>query len=381
MESLILSLLTAVLAMMVSPIIFRKTKIPLVVIEILFGILLGKSFFNLITPDPVIDFLVSFGLIYLMFLSGLEVNPNLMKTYLSKILSISSFSLFVPFLSGILLSSYIGINPLFLGTILSTTSLGVILPLVKEFKGRKQFSQILFGSVVLIDISSIFLLTFVLTYIQGYSALFLFYSFLFILVLFLIPWMLKKGKISKKIESWLCTKAHFEQGVRFSFALIVVFVAIVSEVGFHSIIGAFIAGLIISELLTHERSLLKKKIEGFGYGFFIPLFFIFVGAKVDLPAILFSINNLWILLVILSVGILSKIFGVGIGSKLSGFDRRRNIAFGLFHTARLSLIIAGIEIGLSLGLINETVYSMFVILSMVSVLLGPSLGKYLLLKT
>ncbi len=167
--------------------------------------------------------------------------------------------------------------------------------------------------------------------------------------------------------------------VRLSFALLVILAFVSETVGFHSIVGAFIAGLIISEL-THRASLLDKKLSSFGYGFFIPFFFIIVGSKIDIPQLFSNLNNIEILFAIIGVGIFSKVIGVFFSSKLIKLNTRESLSMGFIHSARLSLIIAVGEIGFSLGLINETLFSSFVILAIISAILGPVIAKVLLFK-
>ncbi len=376
-ESLTLVLVIILLAVTVTPILSKRVRLPVIIIEIITGIILGKSGFNIIPAHMLIDFFSVFGLIYIMFLAGVEINFEEIRKHFSKTAAIAAFSILIPFLSGVLLSSYVGIHPLLMGTIFSTTSLGIILPLSKELKYKKEFSHVLFGSVVAVDIISMFLLAVSLTLINGSFSASFFYSLMLIIIIFLIPWIIRKNNIREKIESWVSKKAHFETEVRFSFALIVILAAISEELGFHSIMGAFIAGLIISEL-TPKASILEKKLESFGYGFFIPLFFIFMGAKINIPSLFSNLANMEILGIIIAVGLLSKIAGVAFISKIRGFDFRESIALGLFHTARLSLIIAAVEVGSKMGLINENLFSSFMILAIVSAILGPSLGRHIL---
>lgn len=380
-EILILSLVIVFILIIISPILSNKIRLPVIVIEIIFGIFIGRSLLNIVPNNPVIDFLSAFGLIYLMFLVGLEINIKEIRRFFAKTLSVASFSILIPFISGLSLSSFIKTQPLLLGTIFTTTSLGIILPLTRELEYKREFSQVLLISVAIVDIISIFLLAFVLSIIAGSIEASFIYSLLAVLVLFLIPSILNKmksGAIRNKIERWICQEHHFEIGVRVSFALIVILAAISYQLGFHAIIGAFIAGLIISELIPKEVSLLKRKLSSFGYGFFIPLFFIIVGSKVNLPLLFLNINNVASLIAIIIIAIISKIIGVFLASRSLGYDYTESLSLGLFHSARVSLIIAAAEIGREIGLINENLFSIFIILAIVSALFGPSLGKYLL---
>ncbi len=378
MESLLVSLTIVFLGITVAPEISRRTKIPLIVVEILLGTLFGVSFLNMIKEDPIIDFFKSFGLIYLMFLAGLDVDFSKIEGRVRRTIKISLLSVAIPFLTGALIASHIGANPLFVGTVFSTTSIGIVLPFSRELDIEREFSGTLISSVVLVDILSMFLLAFVITLIQGSLSLSFFYSIVLLIILFLIPYAIKRKNIRERIEHWLYSEEHFEQGVRLSFAIIIALVALSGELGFHSIVGAFIAGLVISELTPEESFILERKLESFGYGFFIPLFFILVGSRMDMVSVFSSVKNMEVLTIVVISGIASKMLGVSPASFFSGFNLRESLSMGFLHASRLSLIIAGVEIGYGMGLIDENLFSIFVILAIISVVLCPSAVKHIL---
>jgi CPA2 family monovalent cation:H+ antiporter-2 len=232
-------------------------------------------------------------------------------------------------------------------------------------------------SVILVDILSLFLLAFALATIQGQLESRFLYSLIGIIVLFLVPWIINKRKLRRKITAKLFRKSYFEMEMRVAFALIFLLGAVSLQLGFHSIIGAFIAGLLISEILP-RKTLESERLQSFGYSFFIPLFFIFTGAKVNLLTVFTNLSNVTVLLVIIAVAMLAKVVSVTVATRLSGINMRRSIAFGLFHTAMLSLILAVADIAIRLGLIGERLFSIFVILALVTSTAAPALGKYIL---
>ncbi len=377
MESLIFPLSIIFVAILGMPGLSKILKIPVIVLELLFGILIGASFFNILPNHPLISFFASFGLIYLMFLAGLEINFKKIEKYFKQTFLIALLSLSFPFLCGYFLANFSQINPLILGTIFSTTSLGLILPAYRELEYKHDFKEKLLISVVLVDLLSMFILAFAFSLAKNQTTASVFYSLLIVLVLFFIPYLLSKTDLESKIMSLFQSKSQFGIGVRLSFALIFILTAIVGELGVHSIVGAFIAGLIISEI-NPKTSILKKKLEGFGYGFFIPLFFIFTGARVNVPLLLSNTTEIYFLFIVIITAILSKVIGAGLALKLYGFSFREALSFGFFHSARLSLIIALADIGLQSGLISLNMFSIFVLLAAFSAVIGPILGKALL---
>jgi CPA2 family monovalent cation:H+ antiporter-2 len=379
MDSLALTLVIVFAGVVLLPPLARRIGMPVIVAEILFGIIIGKSLFNLVPDHPTVEFFSTFGLVYLMFLAGLEAELGRIRwRSLKKALAIGLVSVAVPFAAGYFIAPWAGIHPMLLGTILCTTSLGVILPMLKEVSLPPSLSRLLLTSVILVDILSLFLLAFALATIQGQLEFRFLYSLIGIVVLFLVPWIINKRRLRRKITAKLFRKSYFEMEMRLAFALIFLLGAVSLGLGFHSIIGAFIAGLLISEILP-RRTLESERLQSFGYSFFIPLFFIFTGAKVNLLTVFTNLSNVTVLLVIIAVGILAKALSVTVATRLSGVkSMRRSISFGLFHTARLSLILAAADIAIRLGLIDERLFSIFVILAVVTSTAAPALGKYVL---
>lgn len=369
------SLLIMFIVILGAPFLTPIIRMPVIVIEILIGILLG--YLGWVNEHPTLDFFASFGLTYLLFLAGLEVDVTLIKKRLRSTLGIAAVSILIPFTIGFLIGKWLGIPPYLFGTIFSTTSLGIVLPMTREFSERKELVQVLLGSVILIDIVSMFLLAFSLSIIDGNLSATFIYSMLAMLTLFFIPWVINLNNVHEWVEKILSKKIYFEREVRFAFALIFIFGAITESFGFHSIIGAFIAGLIISEI-TPDSSLIEDKLKGFGYGFFIPMFFILAGTRVDIPAIFDRGPDAWSLLLILLAAILSKQVGVTLVAKIEGFSWRESFAMGTMHTARLSLIIAAAEIARQSGYIEGSIYSVLVLLAVVTSTVAPTATRWLL---
>jgi len=142
-------------------------------------------------------------------------------------------------------------------------------------------------------------------------------------------------------------------------------------------VGAFFAGLIVSELFGNIEALLDRLLS-FGYGFFIPLFFIYIGINTDLPGIILNLKNLEILMVFIAVGYLAKIVATSLTSWLLGFNRNESLVMGFAMSARLSLVAVAAEIGLSLGLIDIDIYSVLILLAIISLVVSPTLAKHVM---
>lgn len=371
------SLLLMFLVIMAVPFITPHIKLPVIVTEILIGVLLGTL--GLIENHKTLEFFASFGLVYLMFLAGLEVQVEIIKKHLSQTLIISLSSLLLPFTCGMALGTWIGINPMLLGTVFSTTSLGIVLPMMRSMKESDIFGQVLLGSVILIDMLSMFLLAFTLSLLDGSLTASFAYSAIAVLTLFLIPWICNKFAVREAMRRILRQEAYFEREVRMSFALIFLLGTATEFFGFHGIVGSFIAGLVIAEV-TPESSQLEDKLKSFGYGFFIPLFFILVGSRVDLIGIFSNLQTLEILVAVIITAVGSKVIGVALTARARGFSWRESFAMGSFHSARLSLIIAASEIARKAGYIDNNMFSILVILAVITATFAPAIANALLQK-
>ncbi|OYT28373.1 MAG: hypothetical protein B6U95_04135 [Thermofilum sp. ex4484_82] len=327
---------------LVAPVLSRFLKLPVIVTEIILGIIVGPNILGILSDTEWLYTMALIGFIYLMFVVGLEVELNLLKANIGKVLMITMGSLLVPFLLGYVVALVYNLPPLFIGVALSTTSMGVILPTIKEFSAGEEFSQVLLGSAILVDIISMFLLAFII------EEEFLTFDKLLLLMialsgLLLITCMLKRyRKIRKTLRSFIAT---YHTDVRLSLTLIFGFAILAEFVGVHAILGSFFAGLFISEFEEKVEGLVEKLLS-FGYGFFIPVFFITVGIRTV--------------------------------ARFLGFEKYESLSMGLAMSARLSLIIAAAELGIAAGIISPEVYSVFVLLAIISVLLSPSLAKMLI---
>ncbi len=383
MEPLILSMVVIFVVIVLAPSLAKRVRVPVIIIELLAGVFIGVSFLNLIPENPTLDFLSSFGLTYLMFLAGLEIDFTEVTKHLGKTLTISLFSLAVPFGVGFSLGAAAGMPGILLGTIFAMTSLGLILPVVKDIEGHRDLFHVLLGTVVIVDIVSMFLLAFTLSYLNGAIDARFVYSSLAIVTLFVIPWVVN-AKVRNSVVCWVQQKSHFEMEVRLTFALIFIFAALVEVLGFHSIIGAFIAGLIISELGASckgedfaKASALHEKLEGFGYGFFIPLFFIIVGSRVDVRTI-FS-GSAFIVPILLAIAVIAaNLIGAGLPARLFGYSWRESVGFGFLHAGGLSLVLAAAEIARREALLTGELFSALVVFAILVSLISPTVAKALL---
>jgi Kef-type K+ transport system membrane component KefB/Trk K+ transport system NAD-binding subunit len=362
--------------------------IPIVVYEILAGMIIGTSGLKLIEPSPILTFLAEFGFAYLMFLSGLELDFRLLNpTHLASgrgkwwtqalplglliflgtlLLAFTAAALFAP-------SSASG-NPLLLGLILSTTSLGVVVPVLKE----RELTGTHFGQYMLIassiaDFSTLLLLTTVIAVLSRGLTLDLLLIPTLLLVFIMVARLSLRATQGSRIQNALdnLSSATSQIRVRGAFALMVAWVVLAEAFGVEVILGAFLAGAIAGMISGKEDHGEREKLDAIGYGFFIPIFFIMVGAQFDLHVVLESTEGLLLLVWLIGVAFVVKIVPALL-LKVR-FTWEQTIAGGMLLSSRLSLIIAAAAIALSMGLISETVNSDIILLAILTVAIAPFL--------
>jgi len=370
----------------------QKFRVPIVVGEILVGIIIGKSGLHLVAANSeIIQFLAWFGFIFLMFLSGLELDFQALipsaddeQEFWQRpvVLALSSFIITLALGMAVGLGmKYLGITnaPVLMGLILSTTSLGVVMPILKEKRlVTSPYGQTILVSALLADFITLFLLSIdVALIVKGIT----FDVLLILVLLVVVAIFLRLGKfllsvpwLGQLLQEMAETTAQIQ--VRGSFALMVALAALASVLGVEVILGAFLAGAIVSILSDRSNPVLREKLDAIGFGFFIPIFFIMVGVDLDLQSLIDSPQNLLLLPGLLLAAYIIK-FGASLVFKLA-FGWRETLAAGALLSARLSLIIAASAIALDLGLISEAVNTAIILVAIFTVTISPILFDVLL---
>ena len=364
-----------------APLIARKSGIPCVVLEIIMGIVVGNSFLKLINPSsPWFSFLFDFGLIYILFLAGLEVELEFLREHTFISLLVGSAATFIPFLLGFALGSFLGINPWLIGVVSSTTSVGVVLPTVVEMEylfeeptkpGSVPFTKLLLGATAVSDMLSMFLLAFFVegVALSGSSLLVILLS---ILILYPSYKLVKVySKLTKKVMD-LERRYHFS--ARLSMVLMIIFTALAELSGVHGVVGAFFAGVIVSQLIYSSEYLLRN-LASFGYALFLPIFFLLVGVKVNIVDAILK-TNVFLLPGLIGLSLLGKVIGTAISARKE-LGLKRSVIMGMIMWAKLSLVIAAAEAGLRLGTLDETLYSSLVLYSLITAFGAPFLARFM----
>lgn len=381
-------LLVTGLAFVVPLLARRIPHIPIVVGEILAGIVIGKSGLDLVPANFALRFLAEFGFTLLMFLSGLEVDFRVLTSRdgeaantrwwarpipLAVLMLTLTIALATGASYGLQSSGMIG-NPLLMGLILSTTSLGVVLPVLKEqHLLAHRYGQYLLVAATLADFLTLLLLTAVIAMSSKGLSLDLLLVFVLLAVFALVARIGKRFSTVPILQRLVEELAHATAQIRVrgAFALMVALVVLSEALGVQVILGAFLAGAIVGLMAGSGENDLRLKLDAIGFGFFVPIFFINVGVEFRVQALLDSPSAMMLVPILLVIAYAVKLLP---GLLLAAVFRLRDaLAGGFLMSARLSLIIAASAIALELKAIDEAVNAAVILVAVVSCTISPLL--------
>ena len=368
------SLLLVSLAAAILPSLSRLLRIPAPVMEIMFGVILGKSFLHLQFSGEWLQFLAYLGFLLLMFHAGMEIDFGMLLKQSRGQLSFQLLFFGATLGLSLLFTIYLRTGT-FMALILTTTSLGLVMPTIKEVGIQKSsFGQSILIAASLADFLTLFGITFFILW-RDYGLGWHFISPLPLIIGFgIILWV---GRLwawwnPEQAKRFLGGQDSHEIGVRLSLALLFLFVAVSELVHLEPVLGAFLGGCVLS-FVFREKGQLESKLSALGFGFLIPIFFINVGVEFDLTNVLRP-GQLHFTLKLLVLAILVKLVPSLIFS-LQRFSLREAMKAGILLSARLSLIMAAAEIGLEEGFISPVVKDSIVLLALLTCLVGPTLFK------
>ncbi|AGO29283.1 TPA: monovalent cation:proton antiporter family protein [Staphylococcus aureus] len=387
-----LSLVIVVLAAFLTPIIVNRLNInflPVVVAEILMGIVIGNSFLNIVERDSILNILSTLGFIFLMFLSGLEIDFKAFKKdkrarqgqnddessipgHLNLALTVFAFIMIISILLAYVFK-WLGLvdDVLLMVIIISTISLGVVVPTLKEMNiMRTTIGQFILLVAVLADLVTMILLT-VYGAIngQGGSTIWLIgILVVFTAISYILGVQFKRMSFLQKLMD-----GTTQIGIRAVFALIILLVALAEGVGAENILGAFLAGVVVSLLNPDEE--MVEKLDSFGYGFFIPIFFIMVGVDLNIPSLIKEPKLLIIIPILIVAFIISKLIPVMFIRRW--FDMKTTIASAFLLTSTLSLVIAAAKISERLNAISAETSGILILSAVITCVFVPIIFKKL----
>jgi Kef-type K+ transport system membrane component KefB len=363
--------------------LFPAVRLPAVVLELVAGIAIGPSGLGWVEVDATIEVLAFIGLAFLLFLAGLEIDFMRLR---GRVLRLAATGYAVSFALAVGLSLALGgaglvETPLFVAILLSATSLGVIVSVLKDAgESASTFGQLVIAAGTIADFGAIILLSVFFTGEGGAGAT-LFLIGVLVAMGAVVYLAVRGGEHSMRIRDDLVRlqDSTAQIRVRGAFVLLVAFAAIAETLGLEVILGAFAAGALLSlldrdEMMTHAA--FRTKLEAIGFGVFIPVFFITSGLRFDLAALFASGSTIAMVPLFLAVLLLVRGLPAWLYRGVVS-DRQATVA-GLFQATSLPFIVAGTMIGLELGLIDPAESAALVASGLLSVVVFPALGLGLL---
>ncbi|HDP1770161.1 TPA: monovalent cation:proton antiporter family protein, partial [Staphylococcus aureus] len=339
--------------------------------------------------DSILNILSTLGFIFLMFLSGLEIDFKAFKKdkrarqgqnddessipgHLNLALTVFAFIMIISILLAYVFK-WLGLvdDVLLMVIIISTISLGVVVPTLKEMNiMRTTIGQFILLVAVLADLVTMILLT-VYGAIngQGGSTIWLIgILVVFTAISYILGVQFKRMSFLQKLMD-----GTTQIGIRAVFALIILLVALAEGVGAENILGAFLAGVVVSLLNPDEE--MVEKLDSFGYGFFIPIFFIMVGVDLNIPSLIKEPKLLIIIPILIVAFIISKLIPVMFIRRW--FDMKTTIASAFLLTSTLSLVIAAAKISERLNAISAETSGILILSAVITCVFVPIIFKKL----
>jgi Kef-type K+ transport system membrane component KefB len=354
--------------------------IPPIVTEIVAGVLVGPQVLGLVDITPPLEVFADIGLVFLFFLAGLEIAFDAHDNRHLGVVALAFLASLV--LAGVVAVVFWAVEladaPLFLAILLAATSFGIVVAVLKD-AGRTAtpFGQLVIAGASVADFATVLLLSLFFSG-QGSS----FESTLTLLLLFAVlvvalGLVLAGARGSERLKAAV-SRLHgtsAQIAVRMSFLLLVGLVLVAQEFGLEVVLGGFLAGALVS-LLDRDKAVastgLQLKLEGVGFGVFIPVFFVVSGAQLDLDALFSSFQTA--VLVPATVAALVIVRALPALLYRRFLERPQALAAGLLQATSLSFIVAGTRIGVELGQIDEAAAAGLVAGGVISVLLFPAMA-------
>jgi Kef-type K+ transport system membrane component KefB len=363
--------------------LFPGVRLPSVVLEIIAGIVIGPALLGIVEVDQAIEVVSIIGLAFLLFLAGLEIEFDQLHGQTLRLPLIGwvvSFGIAVV-VALLLKAGGLIETPLLVAIVLCATSLGVIIPVLKDAgEVSSGFGQLVVAAGSIADFGAIILLSIFFSGEGGIGSTLLLIGGLVVLGV-LVFVAVSGAEHSAKIRADLLrlqdTTAQIR--VRAAVVLFIGFAAVAEQIGLEVILGTFIGGAIISlvdrdKVMSHPD--FRRKLEAMGFGFFIPVFFVTTGVRFDLDALVADASNL----VMLPIFLVALLVVRGLPALIyrRAIDGRHAAIAGVLQATSLPFIVAATAIGMELDLISGAESAALIGAGLLSVLIFPVTGLALL---
>lgn len=347
----------------IAPFVSKTTRIPIVVVEMVLGAL--GYYFGIFKHSESLSTLAEVGFLFLMFLSGMEVDllgfKQLGKPFLKRA-GTYFLVLYVTATSAVLLLS---LPPIYIAAF-PVMSLGMIMALIKDYGKNMPWLDLALKVGVIGELVSIAVLV-IINGSYSYGLTIDLYKTLLVLLLFLLV-IVSAFQIGKILFWWFPRLKLFimpvddtnNQDIRFSMMLFFGLIVIVMWLGLEIVLGAFLAGMIVATFFPYKHELVHK-LNDIGFGFFVPLFFIHVGSTLDLSLIFHTPSLLLHAMIIVVAMISLRLLSAAIAFRKHFKSAKNTVLFALSDSMPLTFLVATAALGLQLNAMDQKTYYSFLL--------------------
>jgi Kef-type K+ transport system membrane component KefB len=358
-------------------------RLPAVVLEITLGIAVGPSGFDWFEVDVPTDVLAFLGLGFLLFLAGLEIDPDRLRHGMGRIGLAYAASFALALAAGGIIELFGDTdNPLFVAVALASTSLGLVVPVLRDAgETDTEFGQLTLAACSVGEFASIVLVSLFFSGNSSGAGSTIFLLVTFAVLALGIGLALSRAERSIRVSSTLLRmeETTAQLGVRIAIVLLAIFLVLSAELGLEVILGAFVAGTLLRVVdpdrhLVHDR--FRAKIEAIGYGFLVPVFFVTSGLRFDADA-LFEAPDHWLLV----PGFLLALLVVrGLPALLYRrlMGTRNAVAAGFLQATSLTFPVVAAHLGRELDVFDAATAAALITAGLLSVVIYPPIALSLL---
>lgn len=377
-SGLLIVALIAVVAPLVATAIPR-IRIPAVVLEIVAGIVVGPSVLGLVDVDQPITVLALVGLAFLLFLAGQEIDLLALRGDLLRLPLIGfAITLAIGLAAGVGFHAVGWVSsPLFVAIALAATSLGLVVPVLKDAgQAERPVGQYTIAGATIADFGAVILLSLFFSEAEGGTASRLTTLLLFVVVIAVVGMALLRAGRSMRVDRLLVhlQDTTAEIRVRIAVALLIGFVALAAKAGLETILGAFIAGAVLAvvdrDTMSHPD--FRLKLDAIGYGFVIPVFFVTSGLRFDLDALTDNPSALGRVPLLLVALLAAR--GVPAWLYRRELGRHGSIVAALLQATSLPFVVTASEIGVAIGAISTVTAAALITAGLLSVVIFPPIA-------
>lgn len=365
----------AVVIFLLSPFIMSKLRIPGIIGPIIAGVIIGPNGLGLLERGETIQLLGTVGLLFIIFIAGLELDIDGFKKYRSRSILFGLLSFFIPLIFGTLLAYYLGFSfsgAILLGSIVGSHTL-LAYPIASRLGiAKNKAVTTAIGGTLLTDTFAMLVLAAVVGLAGGDASPAFWLRLIISTIIFGLVVLVGAPFTAK----WFFRNSNNDGQMEFNFVLTVMFVAgaLALLAGLEPIIGAFLAGLALNRYI-YDHGTLMNRIRFTGNALFIPFFLLSVGMLMDL-SVLFSSLDAWIMLgVVLGSVLIGKSIASMITSKIYHYNRLENFVIIGLTTPQAAATLAATLVGFEIGLLDVATVNAVIVMILLTCITGPYLTE------